>query len=172
LTVFLRRTEKLAAVLSLTEHMPSASDTALGDWYVNRFVVDPQPLLLLVSAVTLLPLIIPARDVRRLPSQLPQLVRQRLQRFELNPAWLDAEIAAMSPVLVAKTASRSVLGVMTDFVKAVGFYLPSGGWDATSLPFVEARLAETPLFTSRAITATVFPVKATPERLSARWSAS
>jgi len=28
------------------------SDTALGDWYVNRLIVDRQPLLLLVSAAS------------------------------------------------------------------------------------------------------------------------
>lgn len=151
--------------------MPDASDTALGDWYVNRLVVDRQPLLLLVSSLTLLPIVVPARDVRHLPEQLPLLVRRRLQRCDLDPAWLNAEIAAMTPVVIAKTASRSVLGVMNDFVHAVPFYLPADGWDPTSLPFVEGRLSYTPLFTSRASRDVVYPATATPELLRARWAA-
>ena len=48
----------------------AVSDTALGDWYVNRLVVDRQPLLLLVSSSSLLPLLMPARGVRSLPERL------------------------------------------------------------------------------------------------------
>jgi hypothetical protein len=171
LTVVLRRTEKLAGVLPLSDVVPEASDTALGDWYVNRFVVDRQPLLLLVSAVTLLPLVVPARDVRALPNRLAAMLRRRLQRFALPAACLDAEMAAMASVCIAKTASRSILGVMNDFAQAVAFHLPIGGWDETSLPFIEERLAETPIFSSRRLSETVFPDQATPESLRARWAA-
>jgi hypothetical protein len=171
LTVILRRTEKLAALLPLREPVPDTSDTALGDWYVNRFVVDRQPLLLLVSAVSLLPMVVPARDVRTLPSRLGVMVRRRLQRFPLPDGCLDAEIAAMDTVCVAKTASRSILGVMNDFAQAVAFHLPIGGWDETSLPFLEERLAETPIFSSRRLSETVFPDKATPDRLRGMWAA-
>ncbi len=171
MTVILRRTEKLAGALPLSATVPDASDTALGDWYVNRFVVDRQPLLLLVSAVTLLPLVVPARDVRALPSRLGVMIRRRLQRFPIPAACLDAEIAAMHPVCIAKTASRSILGVMNDFAQAVAFHLPIGGWDETSLPFLEERLAEIPIFSSRRFSETVFPERATPERLLAKWRA-
>ena len=171
MTVVLRRTEKLAGALPLSESVPDSSDTALGDWYVNRLVVDRQPLLLLVSAVTLLPLVVPARDVRGLPNCLATLIRRRLQRFRLPPACVDAEIAAMSRVCIAKTASRSVLGVMNDFAQGVPFHLPIGGWDETSLPFLEDRLAQTPIFASRPVSEVVFPERATPERLLAKWAA-
>lgn len=124
----LRRTEKLAAALPITASLPDASDTALGDWYVNRLVVDRQPLLLLVSSLTLLPIVILGRDVRTLPARLPELVRNRLHRLYLPGDWIDAEVAAMAPVAVAKTASRSVLGVMNDFAHSIPYYL-SRGWD-------------------------------------------
>lgn len=47
MTVTLRRTQKLARALPLSSESPPPPDTALGDWYVNRLVVDRRPLLLL-----------------------------------------------------------------------------------------------------------------------------
>ena len=103
--------------------MPGLSDTALGDWYVNRLVVDRQPLLLLVSATSLLPILVPARDVRGLPERLPGLVERRLQGFGLDGVVIGAEARVMRDVLVAPTVDRSVLGIMVDFAKAVSWYL-------------------------------------------------
>ena len=77
----------------------------------------------------------------------------------------------MQPVSVAKTADRSVLGIMVDFADATAAYLPIGGWDETTLPFVEARLAETPCFVSKSYRETVFPVDATRTALADRWGA-
>jgi hypothetical protein len=167
----LRRTEKLATALPLSEHAPNASDTALGDWYVNRIVVQRQPLLLLVSAVTLLPIVMPAGDVRRIPERLPQVVRLRLQRLRVEYSWINAEVAAMSTVVVAKTASRSILGVMRDFAATVDFLRPDRDWDDMELRGLEDHLAEMPLFTSVSSRETIFPHTAAPERLRARWAA-
>jgi hypothetical protein len=66
LMVILRPTQKLRALLATGQPAPGGSDTALGDWYVNRLVVDRQPLLILVSSTSLLPLLVPARDVQGL----------------------------------------------------------------------------------------------------------
>ena len=52
--VVLRRTRKLERILSVSASLPTQSDTALGDWYVNRLTVDRRPLLLLVSSHGLL----------------------------------------------------------------------------------------------------------------------
>ena len=62
----------------------------------------------------------------------------------------------MTPVVVAMTASASALAVMNDVAPAMPYRLPVGGCDETSLPRLEGRLAETPLFTSRRDTATDF----------------
>jgi len=59
--IVLRRTQKPATALPAStsaEPLPP-SDTALGDGYVNKFVVDRNQLLLLVSAQSLLPILIP-----------------------------------------------------------------------------------------------------------------
>lgn len=147
------------------------SDTALGDWYVNRLVVDRQPLLLLVSALSLLPIVLPARDVRTLPDRLGDVVRGRLRRLGVAAKVIDAEITAMTPVTVAPTVNRSVVGIMVDFAKAIPSYLPERAWDATALPYVEAHLAETPCHASRRFEEVIFPEQKAPELLVARWNA-
>ena len=170
--VLLRRTEKLARQLPLSSDGATESETALGDWYVNRFIVDRKPLLLLLSAHSLLPILIPATDVHSLPSRLPDLVARRLRRLRIPAQHIEAEIGAMSPVHVAKTANRSVVGILVDFAFAAPFHLERGVWDMSTLPFVEKMLEGTPCFSSRSGNQTVFPDKATPALLAARWDAS
>ena len=170
--VVLRATKKVLPRLPPPHAGVAASDTALGDWYVNRLVVDRQPLLLLVSARSLLSILAPAREVRTLPNRLPALVATRLRRLGIAGSLIEAEVAAMDPVYVAVTQDRSVLGSMVDFAKAVPVHLPIGGWDLTTLPFVESRLAETPCRVCGRLEATIFPDRATPDLLAARWHAA
>ena len=71
--VVLRPTRKLRSLLPATDVVPRGFDTALGDWYVNRLTADRKPLLLLVSSTSLLPMLVPAWDVRGLPKRLVAL---------------------------------------------------------------------------------------------------
>ncbi len=80
--VTLRVTRRLQDVLPISGTGRSP-ETALGDWYVNRLVVDRRPLLLFVSSASLLPMLVPARDVRELPERLAGLVKARLSRLPL-----------------------------------------------------------------------------------------
>jgi hypothetical protein len=148
---------------------PACSDTALGDWYVNRLVVDRQPLLLLVSSTSLLPLLVPARDVRTLPSRLASLVATRLRRSGADARAIEAEELAMSPVVISPTVDRSVLGIMVDFAKAVPYYLKPGRWSEASLPSVEERLAETPCHAGLSDGRVVFPDRKAPDLLREKW---
>jgi hypothetical protein len=88
--VVLRPTRKLRTALPVTE-VTGTSDTALGDWYVNRIVVDRQPLLLLVSSASLLAMLVPARDVRGLPERLADIVANRLARPGVATSRIEAE---------------------------------------------------------------------------------
>lgn len=169
--VILRPTQKLRSALPFGEGLDGESDTALGDWYVNRIVVDRRPLLLLLSAKALLPLLLPARDVRALRERLPTLVAASLHRLGVDPALIAAEVAAMTPVIIAPTRDRSVLGILVDTAKSVPYHLEAGRWDDTTLPFVEARLAETPWHASKRSSDVVFPDKAAPRLLADRWGA-
>jgi hypothetical protein len=169
--VILRPTRKLSSLLPVDGAAPTNSDTALGDWYVNRIVVDRQPLLLLVSSTSLLPMLLPARDVRGLPNRLAALVEGRLKRFGLGDQAIDAEKRAMTPVAIGPTVDRSVLGVMVDFAKSVPHHLEPGQWSESTLRVVEERLAETPCHAARSSDRVIFPDKKAPELLRARWLA-
>jgi hypothetical protein len=169
--VILRATRKLLRVLTESADGGATSHTALGDWYVNRLVVDRKPLLILLSARSLLPVLMPAREVRALPDRLPDIVGARLNRLGVAPSLIEAELAAMTPVIVAKTVDRSVLGIMVDFAKTVPYYLEAGRWDESSLRFVETRLAETPCYAGRRFEEVIWPKKKAPELLAAQWGA-
>lgn len=145
------------------------SDTALGDWYVNRLVVDRQPLLLLLSSATLLPIVVPARGVRSLPSRLAAVVSARLRRCGIPDAVIRAEVEAMEPVAVGATVDRSVLGILVDFAKSVPLHLEAGHWDETTLVTVEDRLAETPCYASGPHERVIYPDRKAPEALMAKW---
>ena len=170
-TVLLRRTQKLATALPVSLDVPASSDTALGDWYANRVVVDAKPLLLLVSSRSLLAVLLPARDLRSVPSRLAEIVGARLRRLGMRSAWIQAETAVMQSVAVAKTADRSVVGIMVDYAFSLPYHLHRGQWDETTLPFVEAQLAENPCFAGKAAGKCIVPVDATPELLASRWGA-
>jgi hypothetical protein len=170
--VALRATKKVLKTLQGSSASDGVTDTALGDWYVNRLVVHRQPLLLLLSARSLLSILTPARDVRALPSRLPDLVGQRLARLDNQSSWITSELAAMEPVVVGPTRDRSVLGSMVDFAKAIPYYLDAGGWDESTLPFVESRLATTPCRVAGRSEDVVFPYKETPRVLAERWCAA
>jgi hypothetical protein len=170
--VVLRATRKLAKALPPLADRSMQSDTALGDWYVNRVVIDRQPLLLLVSARSLLAILAPARDVQALPNRLATLVATRLNRLGIPPQLIAAEKAAMAPVAVGKTADRSVVGIMVDYAKMIPSYLPVGGWDATTLPFVESKLEGNPCHAGGPTAGVVFPDQATPRLLWDRWHAA
>jgi len=170
--VILRPTKRLSSALPTTGPVPDCSDTALGDWYANRIVVDRQPLLLLVSSASLLPLLLPARSVRNLPGRLGVLVEARLRRLGIEARAIEAEQKAMRPVVIGPTVDRSVLGIMVDFAKAVPHQLEPGRWNEDTLLLVEERLAETPCHAGQAADRVIFPETKVPALLRAKWLAN
>ncbi len=158
--------------LTLVAHDSDLSDTALGDWYVNRIVVDRQPLLMLVSSKSLLSILAPARDVKTLPQHLAAIVADRLRRLEVSDSVIASEVNAMGTARVGKTLDRSVTGTMVDFAKAIPYYLPVRGWDAANLRDVEERLAETPCRSSRPFEEVIFPLQTAIRLLQSTWPGS
>jgi hypothetical protein len=168
--VILRPTQKLKTLLAPTTGVgPQSSDTALGDWYVNRIVVGRQPLLILVSSASLLPMLLPARDVRSLPARLADFVEARLQRCEIDTQWIQSEKRAMVPVAIGPTIDRSVLGIMVDFAKAIPYYLGPGQATETTLQALERHLETTPCHAGRSFGRAITPDMKTPELLRMKW---
>lgn len=166
--VLLRATAKVLRRLPEDAFRTDASDTALGDWYVNRFVIDRQPLLLLVSAESRLAMLSPARDLKGLPGRLGAMVDQRLTRLGVASSVMLAEVTATRTVRVGRTLDRSITGQLVDFAKAVPCYLPVNGWDEGTLREVEDRLAETPCLCDRSA-GTVWPGETAIRLLDNRW---
>jgi len=169
--VILRPTSKLKKVLPVERTPGESSDTALGDWYINRIVIDRRPLLIIVSSTSLLPILVPARNVRGLPYDIAEIVDARLRRQGVASFIVDAERKAMTPVVIGRTLDRSVLGIMVDFAKAVPYYIDREQWDDEFLWLVEDKLAETPCHARRRFEEVVFPKTKAHELLSAKWAA-
>jgi len=168
--VFLRATAKLLSKLPAPSAPDGSSGTALGDWYGTTLVVDRKPLLLMVSSEALLPIVLPGRDLRTLPERLPEIVRARLERFGSPSDQIAAEVSAMHPVIVTKTVSRSVVGIMVECAHSIPYFLDRGAWNDSTLPLLENWLAETPWHATRP--EADWADKEVPRRLAAKWHAS
>ena len=170
--IVLRATRKVLSTLPKSASDADESDTALGDWYVNRITIDRQPLLLLVSSKSLLAVLTPARAVKTLPDRIGALVAHRLRRINIDEHLIRAEARAMEVAVVGRTLDRSVTGQMVDFAKAAPSYIPIGEVSDSTLRFVEDRLGETPCRCSRPYAETIWPARDAARLLAERWSGS
>jgi hypothetical protein len=168
--IVLRATRKVLKSLPQSASDADVSDTALGDWYVNRMTIDRQPLLLLVSAKSLLAILTPARAVKALPDRIGEIVACRLARMGIDEDLIRAEVKAMGIAVVGRTLDRSVTGQMVDFAKVAPSYIPIGELSDSTLRFVEDRLGETPCRCTRSYAETVWPAKDAARLLAERWS--
>lgn len=117
------------------------STTRLGDWYVNILFWKPQ-VALFVSEATLLPVLTPFAPAATLIHRFPTALLAHLQAHEIGRSYTESELAEMEPRRLAKTASRSVIGVMNEFKYLADVYAKV---DAESdLLTLSLRLAETP----------------------------
>jgi Domain of unknown function (DUF6933) len=117
------------------------STTRLGDWYVNVLFWKPQ-VALFVSGATLLPVLMPFAPAATLLDRFPPAVLAQLQAHEVPRSVTERELAEMEPRRLAKTASRSVLGVMNEFKYLADVYAKVDG--ETDLLALSMRLARTP----------------------------
>ena len=142
---------------------PLMPSTRLGDWYANLLFTRPVHLVLCVSERTLLPVLVPARELETLPFRLRRLVCDVLQAIGVPDHAIRLEERAMAEVAVGRTASRRVLGSMNDFAWMADGYLEGG----SSLLDVSLRLAETPcgpleMNSPRRATSALFSMKLHP----------
>ncbi|MGH7288587.1 MAG: DUF6933 domain-containing protein [Myxococcota bacterium] len=140
--IVLRCTRKLASRLTLTPGAEDLQPTArLGDWYAGVLNVGHQRFVHCVSEKSLLSVVLPARDVRQLPSRVPGAVASLLTRLGVPAAVVEAEVSAMLPVCVGLTRSRSVVGSLVELGREAAFRLSPG---APPTADVELALAAVP----------------------------
>jgi len=167
--LILRPTRKLTQLAPEPLSPGEVSDTALGDWYANRLVVDRKPLVLLVSSTSLLAILAPSKPLRDLPWRMPDLVAARLRRLGIAPILIQAEVDAMHPVRIAKPEDRSILGFLVEFGKSVPYYIDIGtAHHVESLAFAEDQLARSPWHAGKS-SRTVWPIDRARELLADRW---
>ena len=146
---------------------PGQSETSLGNWYATVLFWKPQ-VALLVSERTLLPVLMPlapaATLARRFPGQLALVLREHGVPSE----FIAQEVWRMDKVQYAKTANRSVVGILTEFVRQAEFWLAAYAYergDDDDLLAISAKLAETPC--SPLYTGPISPDKALHELVKA-----
>jgi hypothetical protein len=112
----LRATAKLLKRLkAMPDPSPPPSTGRLGAWYANLLVVRPAQLVLCVSERTLLPVLVPAKDISSLPQRLAIAAGEMLRAIGVPEVEVIRELRQMVEWRIAKTASRQVLGSMNDF---------------------------------------------------------
>jgi hypothetical protein len=102
---------------------PPASTTRLGDWYGNLLYVHKKQLALFVSEKSLLPVLIPARELAELPAVLTSAFVELMGAMGAPRNAVEAEVGRMQELSFGPTANRSVLGSMNDMIFAVKFLL-------------------------------------------------
>ena len=111
----LRCTQKLLKRIGPPIADPPASTTALGDWYAQPLAIGHQRHVLLVSERSRLPVLMPGRDVRHLAAHFPAALVRVLEGLGAPEEVIARELAEAGEIVIAKTASRSLLGTLNDF---------------------------------------------------------
>lgn len=125
---------------------PGPSDTALGSWYATALLWKPQ-VALLVSERTLLPVLVPLAPATTLARRFTAQLALVLKEHGVPSEFIAQEVWRMDKVQYAKTANRSVVGILNEFVKQAEFWLAAYAYekgDDDDLLVISAKLAETP----------------------------
>lgn len=115
--------------------------TFLGPWYATVLFWRPR-VVLLVNEVTLLPVLLPLAPAATLTSRISEEISAALTAHQAPATFIDQERLHMQTVELGATANRSVVGVMTEFVRLAEIH----HHDDPTVDLVElaVRLAATP----------------------------
>ncbi len=117
--------------------------TRLGDWYANRLNIGRHRLVLCTSELSLLSVVVPAKNLPGLPERLAESLAWLLRGLGVPPELAAAELGEMQAVRFDKTKNRSVLGSMNDFAFHADAYF-RGAESVAYLSELDRELAEIP----------------------------
>lgn len=103
------------------EEAPPTPTTRLGNWYATLLFARPQHLVLAFSEKTLLPVLVPARDLSSIGSRMQAAAGEMLGWLGVADSAIEAELRAMGELHVAKTADRRLIGTMNEMVYLLGY---------------------------------------------------
>lgn len=115
--------------------------TLLGPWYATALYWRPR-VALLVNESTLLPVLLPLAPASTLTSRIPEQIATVLAAHGAPGAIIDRERQHMKSCQFGVTANRSVVGVMTEFVRLAQVHHDAE--PAMDLIGLALRLAATP----------------------------
>lgn len=116
------------------------STAALGDWHANLLRVRTTQVVLFANDRSLLPVVVPAAPASTLLERFRTAAGEMLKLLEVSQVRIALEVSRMAETQVSRTASRQVLGSMTDFAFMLEAYLEGGD----DLMTASLRLAEAP----------------------------
>ena len=117
------------------------STTLMGQWYATALFWKPQ-VALFVNEPTLLPVLMPLAPAATLLARFPEQVAAVLAAHGTPDAVIEEEQRQMRDRRLAKTANRSVTGIMNEFTFLAQSYRDGTG--APDLLALAIRLAATP----------------------------
>jgi hypothetical protein len=113
----LRCTKKLLARLRIApEEDGLPSQGRLGDWTAHVFTLTRAPVVICVNDRTLFPVLVPLKESRTLIGRFRFMALQGIRELGVEVDVLAEEAAALEEIRIARTASRSVLGSINQFV--------------------------------------------------------
>lgn len=108
-------TKKLRDRLGAVPLAASETSTgALGAWYAMALFWRPQ-VALFVNETTLLPVLVPLAPAATVIQRFPVALADVLRAHGASADFVASETAQMTDWRVAKTANRSVVGIMNEF---------------------------------------------------------
>lgn len=140
--IVVRGTKKFLDRVGRPEADPPASTAVLGDWYANVLFWRRQ-VALFVNATTFTPVFMPLAPAGGVLGRFPVAMAELLGVLGVDPRFVHAETLAMSSVMLGKTASRQVLGVMNEFAFMAEHTISTGHSDPDDLLGLSVWLADT-----------------------------
>jgi hypothetical protein len=140
--VVIHVTKKLLDRLKLPAHQTDErSTTALGDWYATALFWRPQ-VALFVNESTLFPVLVPLAPAKTVVDRFVTTLGTVLTAQGARSRFVEAETMQMGKWRLAKTANRSVVGIMNEFAYLGSAYTQDR--PAPSLLELSLRLSQTP----------------------------
>jgi hypothetical protein len=118
--VIIRGTRKFLDRVGPASEPQTASTTMLGEWFATVLFWRPQ-LALFVNATTLLPAFVPLAPAATVLDRFPGALAVVLRAHGVAQGIIDRELAETAERCLTKTNSRSVVGVMNEFVRLAGW---------------------------------------------------
>lgn len=118
-----------------------ASTTALGSWYATVLFWRPQ-VALFVNESILLPVLMPLAPANTVVDRFAAELETVLTAHGASPGFVESEANEMRESRLAKTANRSVVGMMNEFTYLAEVYAQDR--DTPALLELSLRLSGTP----------------------------